>query len=115
MTPEERFTKIENALQAITENQARHESAIRDLIMVSRTLLDSQKETSTQIQGITGQIQGVTGQMQGMTDQFQELRDAQMRTDAEIRELRDAQKHTDEKLNALIETVDRIIKRIEIR
>jgi len=103
MTPEERFTKIENALQALTETQARHESAIRDLITVSRTLLDShrtlldsQKEVSVQIQGLAGQTQ--------------ELRDAQMRTDAEIRELRDAQKHTDEKLNALIDTVDRIIR-----
>ena len=103
MTPEERFTKIENALYALTEimgkhesvvaqhesAMAKHESAIRDLIAVSRTVLDSQKE-------MTGHIQG--------------LREAQVRTDAEIRELRDAQKHTDEKLNALIDTVDRIIR-----
>ena len=66
MTPEERFTKIENALQAITEHQvalsgrqAQHESAIRDLIIVSRNFLDSQKE---------------------MSGHLQELRDAQMRT-----------------------------------
>jgi hypothetical protein len=75
MTPEERFTKIENALQALTETQVRHELAIRDLITVSRTILDSQKEMSVQ-----------------------------------ILELRDGQKHTDEKLNALIDTVDRIIR-----
>ena len=36
MTPEERFTKIEDA--------------IRDLIVVSRTFLDSQKEVTVQIQ-----------------------------------------------------------------
>jgi len=97
MTPEERWTKIENAIHALTELAARHDSVlarhesvlaghesliekqnvgIRDLITVSRTFLDSQKETGTQIQ-----------------------------------ELRDAQKHTDEKLNALIDTVDRIIRR----
>ena len=103
MTPEERFTKIENAVHALTEIQARHEvmlekqnSGIRDLILVTRTVLDSQRE-------VTGQIQGIVGQIQG-------LHDAQMRTDAEIRELREAQKHTDEKLNALIDIVDRVIR-----
>ena len=45
MTPEERFTKIENAIQALAETQARHEAqlekqnaGIRDLIVVSGTL-----------------------------------------------------------------------------
>ncbi len=41
MTPEERFTKIENAIYAMTELQARDESAIRDLIGVSRTVLNA--------------------------------------------------------------------------
>ena len=56
MTPEERFTKIENALQSLTETQARHETeiekqnaGIRDLIVVSRTFLESQKELTTQV------------------------------------------------------------------
>ncbi|MBI4474845.1 MAG: hypothetical protein HY646_19390 [Acidobacteria bacterium] len=65
MTPEERWTKIENALQALAESQAesaarhdRHDKeiaelraherkqdeGIRDLIVVSRTLVDSQLE-----------------------------------------------------------------------
>jgi hypothetical protein len=50
MTPEEQFMKIENALQHAAEIQAEHaesivrlESAIRDLISVSRTLGDSQQ------------------------------------------------------------------------
>jgi hypothetical protein len=47
MTPEERFTKIENAIQALTENQARNESAIRDLIVVSRTVLTSIEQLQT--------------------------------------------------------------------
>ena len=41
MTPEERFTKIENAIYTMTELQARDESAIRDLISVSRTVLSA--------------------------------------------------------------------------
>lgn len=57
MTPEERFTKIENALLTLTEMQPRHDNqiehliahgekqnaGIRDLIIVSRTLVESQQ------------------------------------------------------------------------
>ena len=89
MTPEERFTQIENAIQALIEIQSQHEAqiekqnaGIRDLVLVSRTLLDSQKE---------------------VTKQIQEFREAQ-------RELTEKQKTTEEKLHALIETVDRIIR-----
>jgi hypothetical protein len=56
MTPEERWTKFENAMQSLMENQARHdvqiaqnEAAIRDLLVVSRIFLDSQKEMTAQI------------------------------------------------------------------
>src|SRR5207247_11263303 len=89
MTPEERFTKIENVIHALTETQARHDTqiekqnaGIRDLIVVSRTVLDSQKQTTVQIQALT----------------------------SEMRQLREAQQATDEKLHILIETVDRIIR-----
>src|SRR5438093_688505 len=71
MTPEERFIKIENALSAMAERQAAHDeqmrknneqirkndeqiekntAAIRDLIMVSRTLIEAQTRTDAQIQ-----------------------------------------------------------------
>jgi hypothetical protein len=50
VTPEERLTRIETAIQALAERQATHETqiekntaAIRDLIVVSRTVLDAQK------------------------------------------------------------------------
>ena len=50
MTPEEQFMRIENAMRYAaelhaqhTEAIARHEAAIRDLIVVSRTLLDTAK------------------------------------------------------------------------
>jgi uncharacterized coiled-coil DUF342 family protein len=99
MTPEERLTRIENAIQALTEVQAKHDTqiagltvqvgdlttqvekqnaGIRDLIVVSRTLIDSQKETTTQIQ-----------------------------------EFREAQQATDAKLNALIETVNQLTRNID--
>ena len=89
MTPEERFTRIENLLGATAEHLAKHAEAldrhdtqiekqnagIRDLIVVSRALLEFQKQTTT-----------------------------------EINKLREAQQATDEKLHILIATVDRIIR-----
>jgi chromosome segregation ATPase len=95
MTPEERFTKIENAIQALTENQAaqqieidKQNAGIRDLIVVSRTLLDSQQELTTQMREVTTQIREIA---------------------KKIAELREAQQSTEGKLHALIDTVDRII------
>ena len=103
MTPEERFGKIENVLSTIAEIQARqtenldrhdaelaeqkaiaekHNTAIRDLIVVSRTILQS----------------------------TQQLDEAHKRLSADIDRLREAQRTTDEKLHILIETVDRIIR-----
>jgi hypothetical protein len=93
MTPEERFTKIENAIYSLTEIQAKHEGAIRDLIVVSRTLVDSQKETTVQIQSLASEM----SQLRAGVDQ---MREAQQ----------EAQQATDEKLHILIETVDRIIR-----
>lgn len=92
MTPEERFTRIESAIQAMTETQARHDlqvsgiiaqvekqnDGIRDLIVVCRTLVDSQKETNTQIQ-----------------------------------ELREAQRSTDDRLQALVQTVDQLSRTVD--
>jgi|SRR6266850_3391591 len=92
MTPEERFTKIENAIQALTETQAKHDSqiekqnaGIRDLIVLSRTFLDSQKE---------------------VTSQIKQLDEAQRHTDDRLNSL-------NEKLAALIDTVDRFLKGME--
>jgi chromosome segregation ATPase len=103
MTPEERFTKIENLLATVAEyqamqaeNQARrdaeidkhnaeidkHNAALRDLVAISRTLIDSHKLTATEIS---------------------QLRES-------IAKLRDRQEATGEKLHILIETVDRIIR-----
>jgi len=84
MTPEERFTRIENLLQSLTENVVQHDTqieklnaGIQNLIVVSRTVVDSQQQVTAQIQGLT-----------------------------------EAQRHTDDKLNALIQVVDRLTENI---
>ena len=56
MNAEERFTRIENSIQALVEIQSRRESqlekqsaGIRDLIVVSRTLIDAQQSADKTI------------------------------------------------------------------
>jgi hypothetical protein len=56
MNAEERFTRIENSIQALVEIQSRHEAqlekqsaGIRDLIVVSRTLIDAQQSADKTI------------------------------------------------------------------
>ena len=98
MTPEERFTRIENFLTTVAEFQARHQTeieknaaAIRDLVVISRTLIDSHKRTE--------------GEIDKLHDSIVELRES-------IAELRNRQQDTDEKLHILVETVDRIIRNL---
>jgi len=63
MTPEEQFMKIENALRHAAEIQvqqaetlAQNEAAIRDLIIVSRTLLNTAKLHSEQIAAMDDEV-----------------------------------------------------------
>jgi hypothetical protein len=91
MTTEERFEKIE--------------SAIRDLIVVSRTLLESQQQTTAQMQQ----------QRQEWRDEIQqsrqEWREAHRDHDEKLKAYRELAADTERKLNALIEIVDVIIRR----
>ena len=97
MTPDERLTKIENAIQALTDVQAKHDDGIRNLIVVSRTLLDAQIRTDAQIAR--------------SLDMIQELSEAQKHTDEKLSALIDTVHGHEGKIDALIDTVDRIIRR----
>ena len=83
MTPEERFTKIENFLSTVAEHQAHHEEDIRELREMQK----------------------------GMTLAITKVAEAQRRTADAHRRTEEAQQVTEQKLNALIDTVDRIIGR----
>jgi hypothetical protein len=87
MTPEERLTRTENMIKALSESQVHHEAmiekqnaAIRDLIVVSRTVLDSQKHTGNQILKLSDQVQALSGQVQ-------EFGKAQKRTEDNVSNL----------------------------
>jgi hypothetical protein len=87
VTTEERFEKIENA--------------IRDLIVVSRTLLESQKETTVQIQKVDDKFDRKIAELNEMDRKLGIKLDALAERSAE----------TEEKLHALIEIVDQIIRK----
>ena len=86
MTPEERLDRIEGIIEKQSQEIDKQNSGIRDLIIVSRTVLTSIQE-SREVQHKDHEEWNV--QMKG---------------------LRDAQAATDGKLNILIDTVDRIIR-----
>jgi hypothetical protein len=101
MTTEERFVKIENTLEIVTENIARHEAAIRDLIVVSRTLLDSQKEfRETQERD-----------HEAWREETRNLNRTRREVDEKFKALAEQTAETGKRLNALIEIVDEIIRR----
>jgi septal ring factor EnvC (AmiA/AmiB activator) len=111
MTPEERFTKIENFLNATAEHQAqfaeqmaaqdaRHAEEMSELRNMQRAIAAGMIELQ--------QTQRELQQTQRATEQ--ELKTLAESTRTLDKELREAQKLTEEKLHILIETVDRIIR-----
>ena len=86
MTPEERLDRIEMIIERQNQEVEKQNAGIRDLIVVSRTVLTS---------------------IQEMKEVHRNDHERVMR---EIDKLRESQAATDEKLNILIDTVDRIIR-----
>ena len=113
MTTEERFVKIENTLQIVTENLARHEAAIRDLIVGSRTLLDSQKEIrETQRRDHEAWREAIRDQNRDLNRQIAEsVAESRRDLDEKLKTLAEQGAETEKRLNALIEIVDEIIRR----
>jgi methyl-accepting chemotaxis protein len=89
MTTEERFERIE--------------AGIRDLIVVSRTVLNSVE----QLGGSVGQL---TGTMEELRDAQKELSDAQKHTDEKFNMLIQAQAESEQKISRLAEIVDKLIR-----
>ena len=82
MNAEERFAKIEGG--------------IRDLIVVSRTILDS--------------MQGLRGSVDELRASVHELREAQKHADEKLNVLIQSQIESDHKISRLADTVDKLIR-----
>ena len=99
MTPEERFTTMQNLLQAMMEHQAKQQERI-------------EKQTE-QIDKHTEQIEKHTEQIEKQNAGIRDLVVVSRTVLNSIQELHDVQAATDGKLNVLIDTVERIIRRRE--
>jgi chemotaxis protein histidine kinase CheA len=110
MTPEERFTRIENVLETLTENHLRHNAAICDLIVVSRTTLNAIGELRQGQKEFQETSRILQESMQKMLESQQKLQESQQKLQESQIELQESQKATEDKLHILIETVDRIIR-----
>jgi hypothetical protein len=104
MTPEERFTRIENLLSALTEHQAQHKEQMAAHEAIHNKEIAELRDMQKAIAAGMIELQ----QTQRVTEQ--ELRALAESTRTLDKELREAQKTTEEKLHILIDTVDRIIR-----
>src|SRR5262245_36041480 len=114
MTPEEQFMRIENALRHAAEIQAQHaeaiardEAAIRDLLVVSRSLVDTAKLHSEQIAASNESLNDLKETLKIQFDRAEEER----KRDREEFNLRfnallQAQLETEEKLQRWIDRRD---------
>ncbi len=99
MTPEERFTRMEKLASTLREGQALHEADVREI----REIREIQKKTDAVLLKLAGNQQGMAESQLRMAESHSRLADSQDK-------LAKAQAETEAKLNALIETVDRLIR-----
>ncbi|MGH9358121.1 MAG: hypothetical protein ACRD22_07100 [Terriglobia bacterium] len=95
---------IEQTMQFILDMQAKHEAA-------SQKRDEQIAENSRQLAENSRQIQSNTGMIRQLVDVSLSLAHHGEETDRRIRELAESQSRTDYKLNALIETVDKLVRR----
>ena len=105
MTDEE-WTKMQNTMQFIIEQQAQFSVDIQQL-----------RESQAQTTDLIGRLaQVTTAGFQDLTEKVNIITDAQIKTEERMQALAEAQRHTDqqmaetnERLNALINTVERYV------
>ena len=103
---------IEKTMEFILSTQARVEVSIEELKTVARAheeriaRLETSMATATDLIGRLAQAE--TRLAERMESGFREFRESQA---AGFKELREAQAATDYKLNALIDTVDKIVRK----
>ena len=93
MTPEERFIKIENSLNTVSEHLAH--------IAVRHDLMKAQHDAD---------VREIHRIQKGMGLAIATVAKGQGRTDKALARLAEAHERTESKLSALIETVDRFIR-----
>jgi phage-related minor tail protein len=94
MTPEERFTRIENAIESLIEIQGHREIQLGELTT-------QVKELSTSVTGLSTQVTELSTQVEKQNGGIRDLI-------AVSRILINSQQTTDRQINSLINTVDQL-------
>ncbi len=92
---------IEKTIQFILETQARHETAIQQS---DERFARFREQSEERFRNLVDASMSLATNLQTLTQSVQE-------TNASVRTLREAQAGTDFKLNALIDTVEKLVKR----
>jgi len=127
MTPEERFTRMENVLEALIATQVQHSAQlekqnaaiekqqtvidkqsadIRNLIRAARAFVKIQTRTDARIAELAAS-------QQEFARAQQEFARTQQEFDGKYQKLVESQQETEHKLNALIDTVDRLSNTVD--
>ena len=98
-----RMDRIEGALESLT-------SDVRSLSATVASVLTGRESLNTSIASITDVTKLIAGQLNDLAEAQLETEKRLAEAGKRISALAVAQQHTDEKLNALIETVDDLIR-----
>ena len=114
MTPEERFTKMENFMQTMMEHQAGQQQHIdKHTEQIERLSSESDKNNAA-IRNLIVASRTVLSSINGLSTSIQQLKEVQRKDreewTARMKELSEKEAATGEKLHILIDTVDRIIR-----
>jgi len=101
VTPEERFTRIENAIESLIEIQGQRETQLGVLTTQVKEISTQVKELSTQVTGLSTQVTGLSTQVEKQNVGIRDLI-------AVSRTLINSQQTTDRQINSLINTVDQL-------
>ena len=111
MTPEERFTRMENLLNSITEHQAgfdERQARYHEMLEAQRVRHDKEIFDIRELQNAFAA--GMIRLQQSHDRMDQELAKLKEWSQRNAEATAERQRLTEEKLNALIDTVDRIIR-----
>lgn len=110
-----RLDRIEGALESLTSDVKSLTSDVRSLTASAATLATGLESVNTDLASVTEVTQLIAGQLNRLAEAHLETEERLAEAGNKISELAAAQQHTDEKLNALIETVDDLIRGTSLR
>jgi chromosome segregation ATPase len=105
-----RLDRIERALESLTTRGGSLTTDVQSLSATAASVLTGMESLNTSIASITEVTKLIAGQLNDLAEKQIETEERFAEAGERISALVAAQQHTDEKLNALIETVDDLIR-----